>query len=45
MAKHNSLNVKRSNLQLNKSKSRIKNDIDITVIENSNDENSFWHNY
>ena len=41
MAKHNSLNVKPSSLQLNKSKSRIKNDTDITVIENSNDENSF----
>ena len=49
MTQYNSLNVKVSNSQLNKLKSGIKNDNEVTfkpssnVVGDSNDENSFPH--
>ena len=46
MTQHNTLNVKLSNLQINKLKSGIKNDTEITlsnVADDSNDENNFPH--
>ena len=49
MTQYNTLNVKLSNLQLNKLKSRIKNGTEITlkissnVADDSNDENNFSH--
>ena len=49
MTQYNALNVKRSNLQLNKLKSVIKNGTEVTLnlssnlIRNSNDEVNFPH--
>ena len=49
MIQYNILNVKLSNSQLNKSKSRIKNGAEVTlkissnVVGDSNDENTFLH--
>ena len=49
MTQYNSLNVKLSNLQLNKLKCAIKNETEIgfklssNMIGNSDDENSFFH--
>ena len=49
MTKNNNLNLKLSNAQINKLKSRIKNCTEVTlnsssdVIGNSNDETSFPH--
>ena len=49
MIRYNILNVKLSNSQLNKSKSRIKNGAEVTlkissnVVGDSNDENTFLH--
>ena len=49
MTQYNTLNVKLSNLQLNKLKSEIKNNTEATlklssnVVGDSNDENSFPH--
>ena len=49
MNQYNTLNVKLCNSQLNKLKSGIKNDTEITlkissnVVGNSNDENNFLH--
>ena len=49
MTQYNSLNVKLSNLQLNKLKSAIKNEIDVVLrlssnmIGNSDDETNFPH--
>ena len=49
MTQYNSLNVKLSNSQLNKSKSTIKNETDIflrlpsNMIDNSEDETNFLH--
>ena len=49
MTQYNTLNVKLSNLQLNKLKSGIKNNTDITlktssnVVGDSNDKNNFPH--
>ena len=49
MTQYNSLNVKLSNSQLNKLKSGIKNNTEVTlkissnVVGDSNDENSFSH--
>ena len=49
MTQYNTLNVKRSNSQLNKLKSRIKNGTEVTlklslnVFGNYNDENNFTH--
>ena len=51
MTQYNSLNVKLSNLQLNKSKSAIKNETDIVLrlssnmVGNSDDETNFYINY
>ena len=46
MTQHNTLNVKLSNSQINKLKSGIKNDTEITllnVVDDSNDQNNFPH--
>ena len=49
MTQYNTFNVKLSNLQLNKLKSRIKNVTEVTlkissnVVGDSNDENNFPH--
>ena len=46
MTQHNTLNVKLSNSQINKLKSGIKNDTEITLsnaVDDSNDENNFPH--
>ena len=46
MTPHNTLNVKLSNSQINKLKSGIKNDTEITllnVVDDSNDQNNFPH--
>ena len=49
MIQYNSLNVKLSNSQLNKLKSGIKNNTEVTlkissnVVRDSNDENNFSH--
>ena len=49
MTQYNSLNVKLSNLQLNKLKSAIKNETDVAlrpssnVISNSDDKTNFLH--
>ena len=49
MAQHNTLNIKLPNSQLNKLKSRIKNNTEVTlqvssnVVGDSNDENNFPH--
>ena len=49
MAQYNTLNVKLSNLQLNKLKSGIRNSTEVTlkissnVVGDSNDENNFPH--
>ena len=44
MTQYNSLNVKLSNLQLNKLKSAIKNETDVVLmISNSDDETNFPH--
>ena len=49
MTKYNTLNVKLSNSQLNKLKSGIKNNIEVTlklssnVVGDTNDENNFLH--
>ena len=49
MSQYNTLNVKVSNLQLNKLKCAIKNRIEVTlnlssnIIGNSNDDNIFFH--
>ena len=51
MTQYNFLNVKMSNLQLNKLKSGIKNGTKVTlkissnVVGDSNDENNFPHKY
>ena len=51
MTLYNTLNVKLSNLQLNKLKSRIKNGTEVTVklssnvAGDSNGENNFPHNF
>ena len=51
MAQYNTLNVKLSNLQLNKLKYRIKNGTEVTlkmssnVVGDSNDENNFPHKF
>ena len=51
MTKYNTLNVKLSNLQLNKLKSGIKNGTEVTsksssnVVGDSNDEDNFLHNW
>ena len=49
MTQYNTLNAKLSNPQLNKSKSEIKNETEVTlnlssnIVGNSNDENNFLH--
>ena len=49
MTQYNTLNVKLSNLQLNKLKSGIKNGTEVTlkihsnVVDDSNDKNNFPH--
>ena len=49
MTQYNTFNVKLSNLQLNKSKSEIRNDTEVNlklssnVVGDSNDENNFLH--
>ena len=46
MTQHNTLNVKLSNLQLNKSKSGIKNGTEVTLnlsFGGSNDDTNFLH--
>ena len=51
MTQYNSVNVKLSDSQLNKSKSAIKKTTEITlklspnIISNSNDETNFTHRY
>ena len=51
MTLYNTLNIKLSNLQLNKLKLRIKNGTEVTVklssnvAGDSNDENNFPHNF
>ena len=51
MTKYNTLSIKLSNLQLNKLKSGIKNNAEVTlkissnVIGDSNDENNFLHTF
>ena len=51
MTQYNTLNVKLSDLELNKLKSRIKNDNEVTlntpsnVTGNSNDDGNFWHRW
>ena len=50
MTQYNTVNVKLSNSQLNKSKSALKSDAEVTLnlasnlIGNSNDETNFSHN-
>ena len=51
MTQYNNLNVKMSNLQINKLKSEIKNGTNVTlklsstVAGDSNDENNFLHKF
>ena len=51
MARHNTLNLKFSDFQLNKLKSEIKNGTEVTfnlssnLFSNSNDETNFTHRY